>query len=210
MAVEIEIKLRINNNKTVGLICDDAVVEEGRMEAWRDVTMRSTYFDTPSHELYRRKWTLRRRLEDDASIIAFKQMGFQEESLFSREEWQIPGESIEEALPALVHRGAPRELLELSGFVERCSVSFVRHATKLRLPEGSIVELAIDRGHIRAGDKTEPMLELELELLSGEPEEMVSIAASWESKFNLSKECHSKYMRALRLLESGESEDQNG
>lgn len=210
MAVEIEIKLRIDDDETVRLVCEDLAVDKGRMEAWRDVRMRSIYFDTLAHDLFKRKWTLRRRFEDDASIITFKQMGFQEESLFSREEWQIPGTSIEAAIPTLVHRGAPRELLELSGFVERCSVTFIRHTTKLRLPEGSVVELAIDRGHIRAGDKTEPMLELELELLSGEPEEMVGLAASWESSYRLSKEYHSKYMRALRLLESGESEGNDG
>lgn len=186
MAVEIEIKLRIGDEKTVPMICSDPAVESGRMEAWRDITMRSAYFDTPAHDLFDRKWTLRQRFEDGNSIIAFKQMGYQEDSLFAREEWQIPGDSIEQTLPVLVHRGAPRELLEFSGFAERCSVSFIRRTTKLSLPEGAVAELAIDRGHIRAGEKTEPMLELELELLAGEPEELVALAASWEHKYGLS------------------------
>lgn len=200
MGIEVEIKLRIDDDGTVRRIYEDPLVHRRRLEEWRDISMQSAYFDTPENDLYRRKWTLRRRLENDSPVIAFKQMGFQEESLFSREEWQIQGDDIDAALPLLVQRGAPKELLGFSGFSEQCSVTFIRHAVTLRLAGGSVVEVSIDRGHIRGGDKTMPMLELELELLAGEPEEMVSLAADWQERYGLSKEYYSKYMRAIRLM----------
>ena len=84
----------------------------------------------------------------------------------------------------------------------RCAIEFTRTAAPLRLPDGSTAEIALDEGSFSAGEKSEPLLELELELLSGDVSEMLELADYLEEKYALSKELNSKLARALRLVRS--------
>ena len=201
MPVETELKLRIRDGETDFSIYADKAVVSGRMEQWRDIEMRSEYYDTPERDLLSRGWTLRLRHEDGEPVVAFKQKGFQESFLFFREEWQTPAASVEEALPILASRGAPAELLDFSGFSGCCTVNFTRRVTKLTLSDGSIVELALDSGEINAGGASQLFHELEMELLAGEPDRMVELGLEWERDYGLEREPDSKYARALKMME---------
>ena len=201
MPAEIEIKLRLPGEWAVPPILEDERIAACMMRDFSDTAMDAVYYDAESGELDKRQWSLRLRREGETSVACCKTAGTRDGSLFSRSEWQVFAEDWETALPLLVAEGAPSALLTLPGpLLPRCAIRFTRTAAPLRLPDGSTAELALDRGTLSAGEKRETFLELELELLTGDPGEMVALAAYLEGKHALSKEYSSKYARALRLL----------
>lgn len=207
MPVEFEIKLRIPEARLTEKLMNDPRVLETQKEEFRAVRMESFYYDTPTHELNGLKWALRIRRENGVSVATLKtnDAPVQVEGMFSRLEWQCPAETLEEAIPKLMEQGAPDRLAEIaarSAFVERCLVSFVRQAALLEFAGGTMAEMAIDSGVIEAEGKSETFLELELELLVGDPAPLTAIAAQWEEQYGLTNEHASKYERALRLIRS--------
>ncbi|MCL2004291.1 MAG: CYTH domain-containing protein [Oscillospiraceae bacterium] len=201
MPTEIEIKLRLPGEWAIPPVLEDERVSACLMRAFAESDMDAVYYDTEDGELDKRRWALRLRRENGVTVAACKTDETNDGAVFTRGEWQVFAEDWETALPLLADAGAPEELRALSGrLVPRCAVRFTRTAAPLLLPGGATAEMALDRGELSAGGKREDLLELELELLTGEPEEMAALAAHLESKHGLFKEYNSKVSRALRLL----------
>lgn len=160
------------------------------------ISMETSYFDTPSGDLRRRRWMLRRRLENGRSVCTLKTPlpdG-------SRGEWETEAASPEEAIPALCRLGAPDKLARLckQGLVLTCAARFTRLATPLDLP-GCTVELALDQGCFLGGSRERPFAELEVELKQGPEDAAVSFAEELAKEFSLVPETKSKVQRALEL-----------
>ena len=201
MPTEIEIKLRLPGEWAVQPLLEDERVAACMMRDFSDTDMEAVYYDTEKGEMSERHWALRLRRENGVPVAACKTAGTRDGAMSARGEWQVYAEDWDTALPLLVAEGAPAKLTALSGPpLPRCGVRFTRTAAPLRLPDGSTAELALDRGTLSAGEKQEAFLELELELLTGEADEMAALAAYLEDRHKLSKEYNSKYARALRLL----------
>ena len=65
---------------------------------------------------------------------------------------------------------------------------------------GSTIELVIDEGEVRAGDRSEPLLELELELVSGDPLALDALAERLAAAAPLTPSIVTKAERGYRLL----------
>jgi len=79
-------------------------------------------------------------------------------------------------------------------------VHSVRH--QVRIDTGkSISELSVDKGEVRVGEKSAPILELEIELFSGDEEDMKALGEELAKKFGLRAENISKFKRGLDLME---------
>ena len=160
--------------------------------------METTYSDTPDGALRRRKWMLRRRLENKTAICTLKTPlpdG-------SRGEWEVPCENIRLAVSELCKLMGSQTLLELvrRDMKEVCGARFTRLATTISL-EGGALELALDDGILTGGRKSCPLLELEVELKAG-PESLAhSFAEKLAETYGLVPEPRSKYARALALRE---------
>lgn len=209
MAIETEIKLRIEDTFTVEKLISDERVQSYLKEDFRDIQMESTYYDTADGEAVRRRWALRLRREDDKTVATLKTRNELSveggKNIFIRNEWQTEAPTFEAAIPQLIELGAPEELrtvVENSSLQAQCQVRFVRKSAILYLPDGVRVDMCVDRGELIAGEKSEPIWELELELLFGAPSAVEELAAYLEEKYGLKKEYVSKYERALRLLRS--------
>ena len=61
------------------------------------------------------------------------------------------------------------------------------------------MEISIDRGVLLGGGKTQPLLEMELELKEGDPEEVLQKARALCAAYPLKEEKRSKYARAYAL-----------
>ena len=61
------------------------------------------------------------------------------------------------------------------------------------------IEIALDEGEVRAGGKTSPIREIELELKAGEVEALHVLANWLKQQFALTEENDSKYARGLAL-----------
>ena len=162
----------------------------------RVISMETAYYDTPDGQLSRRRWTLRRRMENGASVCTLKTPlpdG-------SRGEWEVEAPQIEKGISDLCGCGAPLELAVVTapGVVPVCGARFTRLAAAIAL-ENCVVELALDSGALLGGGKELPFTEVEVELKSGDEAAAVAFAQALAAELNLKSEAKSKYRRALEL-----------
>ena len=94
MGREFEIKLRVPSEETLRRILQDPSVRALAMGEDRQIRMESTYFDTADRLLARRRWTLRRRRENERSVVTVKTPAPGR----ARGEWETEGEDLGEAL----------------------------------------------------------------------------------------------------------------
>ena len=165
MATEIELKLAVGPEQL------DALLAAPPMRAYalgapsvRRLT--STYYDTPDHQLAAAGVALRVRRFGDRVVQTVKSAST--EHAVERGEWEadLPEGRLD---PSLVPEPELRARIEglANRLEERFVTDFDRATTVLRLPSGTELEVAVDRGELRAGDAVEPIHEVELELRSG-------------------------------------------
>jgi len=157
--------------------------------------METAYYDTPSGALSARKYTLRRRLENGISVCTVKTPAGD-----ARGEWEIECDTIEAAIPKLVALGAPADLEALTekGLVCICGAKFTRLAKTVANPEYA-VEIALDKGVLTGGGRTEPLCEAEVEMKTGTKAACDAFAQALAERFGLVPEEKSKFARALAL-----------
>jgi inorganic triphosphatase YgiF len=135
----------------------------------------STYFDTPKLLLRKNGVSLRVRQAGKKRVQTIKTAngGIS----LSRGEWEHKLHSDEPDLRAA--RGTALEPL-LSGKLKRnLEPIFATHVQRTLLPlrsGNSRIELALDEGHVRAGQKSSPLAEVELELKSGKASDLFKTA----------------------------------
>ena len=188
MATEYELKfLATPQNLTV--------VEGAFFGSWTQVHMETAYYDTPSSALSARRYTLRRRLENGVSVCTLKTPAG-----IARNEWETECDTITAAIPKLLAMGCPPELemLVQEGLVHICGAKFTRLAKVVTL-EDCTVELALDRGELTGGGRTEPLCEIEVELKAGSQAACDAFAGELADRFGLQIEEKSKFRRALAL-----------
>lgn len=190
MGREFELKYRADSQKI-------AAIRE-KFPGFASIEMQTAYYDTPDGALGRRRWTLRRRLENGRSVCTVK-IPLPDGS---RGEWEAECGSILDAVQELCKLGAPKELLALtqSGIREVCAARFTRLATTLEV-SGCILELALDQGSLLGGGRELPFAEVEVELKHGSEIVAVAFAENLAKEFNLTAEPASKAQRAMALAQ---------
>lgn len=189
MGVEIELKYRATE-AILAAIRQETAGTEQRYQ------MQTIYYDTPDGSLSARRWTLRRRLENEQSVCTLKTPG----DRFHRQEWEVCASSIFDALPLLCQMGAPSELSGLthSGLIPICGARFTRIAKTFSFSD-SVLELALDSGILTGGSRELPLCEVEIELKSGSESDCLAFAEALASRYGLQPEPASKFRRALSL-----------
>lgn len=190
--MELELKFRVEP--------EDYDAIRVRFAQARTIAMETTYFDTPDGSLSRRRWTLRRRLENGVSLCTLKTPG----EGIAREEWETEDEDILHALDGLIAQGAPAELKALAqgGLEPVCGARFTRLALDCRLP-ACRVELALDRGVLTGGGRELPFQELEAEWKEGSQEAALACGEALARQYGLKPEPASKIQRAMALARKG-------
>ena len=158
--------------------------------------METTYYDTPDHALSKRKITLRRRFENGISVCTLKTPT----GGFGRGEFQTEAANIEDAIPVLCKLSgfSALETFAKDGLREVCGAKFTRIARKISYGE-SVLELALDQGVLLGGGRALPLYEVEVELVSGNPQDADQYGAFLSAKFSLQEETSSKFRRAMAL-----------
>ncbi|MDR3271026.1 MAG: CYTH domain-containing protein [Peptococcaceae bacterium] len=160
------------------------------------------YYDTNARDLAKESMTFRVRREGDRWIATSKGRGDETHGLHVRQEWNVEVQGPEPDLRCFAHLEIGSELVRLVG--ERplealFKTRFERSATLLQTPAGSVVELAIDRGQIIAGEKSVPIQEIEIELKSGHPQDVINLGAELAAVYPLRPEKKTKYSRGVEL-----------
>lgn len=191
MGREIELKLDLSNAAA------DIFADWDGLPEREDVTrLQSVYFDTPDGQLADKGMSLRIRKSGKRRIQTVKADGGSA-GLFARQEWEMP---VRGAKPTI---DARTPLLELFGeAAEQVEPVFEVDVERSRwlLTEGDgRVELVLDRGVVRAGEREEPLCEIELELKAGPPAALFAIARRIDGEVPVRPGVLTKPERGYRL-----------
>lgn len=172
--------------------------------------LHNVYYDTPAQNLRRERVALRlRRMGGDAKPqwLQTLKIGDDATSALSRRgEWEVsvPGAALTlEALEATPWADIDPDGSVFRALAPNFVTSFDRTSWSVRRRDGSLVEVALDVGHIAAGGKSAPICELELELLAGEPAALFDIAQQIARSIAVLPLSTSKAQRGYALAQDG-------
>jgi inorganic triphosphatase YgiF len=207
--VEIELKFQL----PAGALA--AIRAEVMAAGGQVLALRAAYLDTPERHLAAARAALRLRLEGEHWVQTLKAQGA---SAMHRLEHNVPCEPAPDggrpALSLARHLGTPAakalatalglseaafEAVARSGATAGLALTFETdiQRTLARVPHaGSLVELALDEGAIRAEPgRSLPVCELELELCEGEVAGLIALASTWVQRHGLWLDVRSKAER---------------
>lgn len=169
---ETEMKLRMTREELARLKASPwwASLDEGGSKA-----LKSTYFDTKKRSLRRHGVSLRTRNKGDVTEQTVKLSGAA--GAFQRREWTAaifdsfpdPTLVIDPSLPKAFRKLTAADLKAIF------TIDVERDVKRLDAPTHS-VEIAADTGAIARGNRRRELIELELELTAGEPQQLIDEA----------------------------------
>lgn len=164
----------------------------------------NTYYDTPEGALAAAGMALRLRRIDGLTRQTLKTRGQGSGGLSQRGEWEweVTGPGLD--LDGLT--GLPPVADLVPGVLERLTPRFTTdflRETRLYHEGETRIELALDLGEIRAGERQVTIRELELELLDGEADRLLTLAESLAESVPLRPSDTSKAARGDALLGGG-------
>ncbi|WP_346308659.1 CYTH domain-containing protein [Limnohabitans sp.] len=139
----------------------------------------NTYFDTPNLALQQRRMAVRERLGGEQWLLTVKTAGQSQNGLSRRQEWEGPTTPGALQFDTLVGDAAlAAELMALRPTLRALFCTDFQRQRWVMVHEGAQIEVALDQGqiHVPGTPLNEPLLELELELLSGPEEALMALA----------------------------------
>ncbi|QJW47213.1 CYTH domain-containing protein [bacterium BFN5] len=205
---EIELKLQV--------LEADQWLEILQWEVFRDADipgsakqecLEARYYDTVDGKLRQAGLAYRIRRENEKWVATIKGGGSSEGGLHSRLEVNELVDGPEPDLSVFSGHDLVQQALIPDPLYALLITRFTRSVLVIN-SHGSIIEVAADRGEIIAGDKQAPILEIELELKSGNAAELLLAGAKLAERFALVLEPCSKFARGLMLAGQAVSEQQ--
>ena len=208
--MEIELKYKIESKEKMDTIWNDEFLASMEEEGSREqLVIKATYFDTEDYLLQKKQIAFRIRKEGERTIGTLKWRDHNPgvDGLYVREEINVPIENDEYFItpsPSIFEASEMgKELIDTIGEKELVGIfETVFTRRKLRIETGNtICEVSLDEGKILAASKSEPISELEIELYTGNQNDLISIGEKIAEKYELEPEKKSKYARAIALVD---------
>ncbi len=139
----------------------------------------NTYFDTPDLSLQHRRMAVRERLAGDQWLLTVKTAGRSENGLSRRQEWEAPTTPGALQFDTLIDDAAlAAELMAMRPHLKALFCTDFERQRWVVMHADAQIEVALDQGriHVPGTDLSEPLLELELELLSGPESALLALA----------------------------------
>lgn len=216
--LESEIKLRLEPTTDLVSIIESPLLSRLTMpDSRRENDLINIYYDTVKHDLTERETTLRLRQVQDRSEVTLKTGEATVSELHQRFEWTAvfpedwdgdlkngldtgwfkreatstgdPDAPLQEAL----------RLIKSRPLIIICEARFKRITFDIGYGD-SLLELAIDQGELIAGDLSEPLFEIEVELKEGDVRDLVELGHIMQEQLPVEPEELSKFARCLKLL----------
>ncbi len=178
MATETEIKLSLSPRAAVAF-CTLPLLAGIRPLRQK---LLNTYYDTPDLRLQHERIAVRYRKKGWESFLTVKGAAPSVGGLAQRSEWETAG------LPGefdFSHVDNSKLRHRLESLRDELTPVFTTHFTRtawiLEPQSGVRIELALDRGWIETQGRREPICEIELELLAGQPAALFALAGQLQS-----------------------------
>ena len=195
---EIELKFQVPPERRAAV----AAAVAGRTGAGRLQRLQAAYHDTAGRDLAGAGVALRLRREGPRWVQTLKASG---SDAMTRLEHNVPRPGRSAVAPPLdlsLHAGTPAgaRLAEvLAGAADpllACQFGTdIRRLSRSVRSHGALVELAFDTGRVQAGAQSQPLCELEIELLRGSPAALLQCARQWVARHGLWLDTRSKAER---------------
>lgn len=195
---EIELKFQVPPERRAAV----AAAVAGRARTAQTQRLQAAYHDTVGRDLAGAGVALRLRREGPRWVQTLKASGG---DAMTRLEHNAPRPGRAAAAPPLdlsLHAGTPAgtRLSEvLAGSADpRLTCQFgtdIRRLSRSLRSHGALVELAFDTGRVQAGAQSQPLCELEIELLRGSPAALLQCARQWVARHGLWLDTRSKAER---------------
>lgn len=205
--MEVELKYLLDSKETADAIFNDAYlfsIEE--KETREKMFFKAAYFDTEDYILSKHDIAFRVRMEGEQLIASLKWRGKVEGGLHRREEINVPVDDpqcyIMPSTEIFCESDIGKEVIRLVGekpLISLMEMGFLR--SRFRVDTGdSIVEVALDMGEILTDKGNLPIMELELELYTGEEKDLMKLGARLSKSYPLVPFNESKYLRGRKQL----------
>lgn len=200
---EIELKLLLSKEDLERLLTLDFMVQAIRDGSRKVRHLVSTYYDTQELTLKEHGIAYRVRDKGDGSFEATVKTQKQSAGgLSERLELNLPLAEAQPVLDGFAALGLGFELSELAPCgVQALFTVDVQRITYILDYAGAVCELAIDKGAIRCGEKSDSIDEVEIELLEGEVQALLELKERIAAAVTLRAEERSKFARGLALLQ---------
>ncbi|WP_260600242.1 CHAD domain-containing protein [Sphingomonas endolithica] len=192
---EFELKLEVDPANLAALLGASPLGSDEAVDREQD----SVYFDTPEQFLRKAGFSLRVRTVGDNRIQTMKAESAAAAGLFVRPEWE---RVIDGAEPTLDDDASPLRSLIPHAELDRLEPVFqvkVVRTVALVSREDAIIEVVLDRGQILAGDRSDRVHEIELELKGGAPAALFSLARELDQSAPMRLGVLTKSQRGYRL-----------
>lgn len=198
---EIELKLLVDKDKLKKLLELDCVAGAMRENSCQKRKLVSSYYDTTDLAFKRNGIAYRVRSKGDGSYEATVKTSVKNGAgLSERLELNLPLPNYRPKLEGFAELGLGHELTELAPQgVSKLFTVTVQRTTYILDLQGAVAELALDHGKITAGEATDAIDEVEIELLEGDKGALLQLAANIAAQVPIFVEKRSKFMRGLAL-----------
>lgn len=172
--METELKLSLSAPDLPRLLAHPLLTQTGDTQR-----LLNTYFDTPELALQQRRMAVRERLAGEQWLLTVKTTGQSHNGLSRRQEWEGPTTPGALQFNTLVDDAAlAQDLMTLRPNLRALFCTDFERQRWVIAYAGAQIEVALDQGsiHVPGTDLSEPLLELELELLSGPEEALLALA----------------------------------
>lgn len=164
----------------------------------------SVYYDTSGERLRRSGVALRLRRDGKRWLQTLKLESTPAAGFAARAEWELPaprGRLELGAFPrAEVMAATGLDLARLEGQLKPLfETRFVRRSAPVAIDSATRAEICVDQGRVAAGERSEPISELELELTAGDAAALLRYASGLAKSLALELEFESKAERGYRL-----------
>ena len=206
--MEIELKLTLPLQQAAAFL--KRMARRRSVPVQQDLVTR--YFDTPDFALSAQGVALRVRRTLKGTRVGrrwlqtLKTEGERQGGLSRRVEFEMPvrrGEPDWSRFPPEALAYVPDVLRE--HIVPVFETRFHRTAWLLAGKRGAQIEVALDVGAVVAGERSQPICEIELELKSGQPDALFALALEWAAAFDCLPFDVSKAERGVRLAHGAEA-----
>ncbi|OAF06224.1 hypothetical protein AYJ54_20345 [Bradyrhizobium centrolobii] len=196
-AGEIELKLLVDADRMAHFNAAPIIAANARNKGSRK-HLKSVYYDTPERTLRRGGLSLRVR-QSGARFVQTVKTDAADDPL-RRGEWEasVPSMAPDLALAMPFVPAKLRDDLETQPLEAVFTADIRRHARIVDLPSGT-VEVAFDQGVLKAGDRSMPVSEIELELKSGSAGTIYEIALRLAEHGSLKPSIRTKSARGFDL-----------
>lgn len=204
MAIEIELKFLLQSLSEAEL--EAAIIAHvAQQERGETLHLLNSYYDTPMHWFQCHGMGLRSRQQGKDIEHTIKLAGQQHGALHARQEYNVVAKTLMPQLAAFPAEIWPDDATVShlqTELIELFSTDFNRQQWLVTMAGGTCLELVFDQGYIDAQGSQQPLLELELELKSGEVSEVFTLARHLVTNLPLRLGVQSKAERGYRLTGS--------